>query len=212
MKLNNRFSKLIKKLNSRRGFSLSEILICTLIMLFAGSILTSTITLAVRNYDKQVLRSKSDILCETLAYTLRDKLSGVIKRNVSVGGSTVTSLKEYYSTSSGLEDYSFKVLEGTDSEKGKIYLKYDFSSYTDSSVTEKYHLVNDAVYYHDTLYAKVKIEEKPDDGKELEFFVVQVGVYDKNHSDGAIVENNPNALSYVMFMVYPMTDVVNYVK
>lgn len=208
MKRNNRFSKLVRKLNSSRGFSLSEVLICTLIMLFAGSILTTTITLAARNYDKQVLISKSDVLCETLSYSLRDKLGGVVKRKVTTGssGSTV----QYYSTSSGLEYYPFSIVE----DEGKINLKYDFSSYTDSSVGDgTYHLVNDAAYYDGALFAKVNINEKKFEGSEnVEFFIVQLGVFDKEHSSGELQKNDPNALSYVEFMVYPLTDTITNMK
>jgi hypothetical protein len=75
MKLRSWLKKINRKLKSHEGFSFAELLFATLIMLFATSILTSTISLAMSNYKKTVQASNAQLLCSTLSVYVENELS-----------------------------------------------------------------------------------------------------------------------------------------
>lgn len=175
--------RLVRKLNNRKGFSLTELLACTLIMVIATSILTGTVSLAARHYDEQIQKSEADVLCESLAYALREKLSYVYKYD--------SNSKRFYSTSSDMGYYAFTIESAEESEPkdhNELFLRY-YQSATDDTGT-LYHLVSTASYIggkysayiqeggvtfsNNTFNVTVQVKENKGEGKvlsEIDFIV-----------------------------------------
>ena len=57
----------LNKIKSRVGFSLSELLVCTLIMMLSTSVLVSTMRLAADHYNNIITDSEATMLCRTLS-------------------------------------------------------------------------------------------------------------------------------------------------
>ena len=132
-------SKLLKKLKDQKGFSLAELLACTMIMLLATSVLSGTISLATRNYDKQMRISKADILCESLSFTLREKLSYVYRYD--------SSKDQFYSTGSDLGYYPFEIdLVNVSGDNMKAHDELVLKYFKSDSAYDTFHLVNSASY------------------------------------------------------------------
>ena len=62
-------------INSRKGFSLAELLAATIILLLATSVLTATVSLAVNRYQKSTQISASMELCSELSEYVESELS-----------------------------------------------------------------------------------------------------------------------------------------
>ena len=189
-----------KKLNKNEGFSLTEVLACTIIMMFATTILTQTITLGVRHFDTQVSMSKADILCDTLAYTLREKLSYVYKYDSAGKKYYSTSTTEEFSASMDKEYVPFTV----ENDNGKIYLNYGDGG--------KAYLAGSACYFDGEFDAVCtvtpKIVEVPDqlldtsNKKIVENFDVKITVNSKKKPK----------ISEISFIVYPFESDVTVIK
>jgi len=177
--------QIMNKLNNRKGFSLTELLACTLIMVIATSILTGTVSLAARHYDEQIQKSEADVLCESLAYALREKLSYVYKYDSATG--------RFYSTSSDMGYYAFTIESSESAESGaknhnELFLRY-YETAKDTTGTP-YHLVSSASYIggkysayiqeggvtfsNNTFNVTVQVKENKGEGKvlsEIDFIV-----------------------------------------
>jgi type II secretory pathway pseudopilin PulG len=75
MLLKGAVKKAYGKLRSCKGFSLAELLLATIIMLLATSVLTGTISLALSNYRKASQASNAQLLCSTLSVYVQNELS-----------------------------------------------------------------------------------------------------------------------------------------
>ncbi|MBR2729093.1 MAG: type II secretion system protein [Lachnospiraceae bacterium] len=85
-----------KKLHSRRGFTLAEMLATVLILLMVSSIVAAGIPAAVRAYEKVVRSANAEVLLSTSVSALRSELGTA--REISVTDSTVL---QYYNERSG---------------------------------------------------------------------------------------------------------------
>ena len=180
--------KIRNKLNNK-GFSLTELLASILIMMLATGVLTSTITLASNHYEEQTLKSKADILCNSLSYVIRDRFSNVYKYEEKGGRNY------YYSTSLDLHNYPFTVknIDGT------LYFYYDFppGSYTTQNDMNGYFpLVTDESYSKGALVAEAEIVGiRDDDSENIKYFTVIVTIKKSL--------NDKDYLSQSNFIVYP---------
>ena len=77
-----------RKLQSRGGFSLAEMLLATLILLLVATIMTTGIPAAKTAYEKVILGSNAQLLLSTTVTALRDELGTAW--DVEVSGTTVT--------------------------------------------------------------------------------------------------------------------------
>ena len=64
-----------KKISNRSGFSLSEVLLATLIMLFATTIITQTMSLALGQFRKTTQFSNAQLLCSAISAYVEGELS-----------------------------------------------------------------------------------------------------------------------------------------
>lgn len=195
-----------KKLRGNGGFSLAELLLSTAIMLFATSILTSTITLAMRTYDKSIDANEANALCKTLSLVLRDRLTNIIKYEKD---SDDINASKYCSTSAGEAFFPFQILikksEGSYVPAKKEVYGEVVLGYFDSDST-KYRLVNDRAFFDSDGKAKFVAEcevtptFKNVTGKtytqEIENFKVVIRVYLPDKLDHEMAESN--------FIVYPI--------
>lgn len=85
-----------KKLTNKKGFTLAETLVATLIMLMVSAIMVAGIPSAKNAYDKIVLRSNAEVAMSTAISTLRSEMT--LARNVNVEGNTVTYISGTYNT------------------------------------------------------------------------------------------------------------------
>ena len=188
--------KIRNKLNNK-GFSLTELLASILIMMLATGVLTSTITLASNHYEEQTLKSKADILCNSLSYVIRDRLSHVYKYEKD----EETKKEYYYSTDSSWRNVPFNII----SNSGE--LQYDIKG--DNT---KILVVPESNYSDGALKADANIEgtEVQDSDGDIWYFTVTVSIYDKSYSGDPDSETNDIPLSQSKFIVYPFSGDVIY--
>lgn len=70
-------NRLIKKLNSRSGYSLAEALICVLLLLLVSGAMINGIQFAVAQFKSSMELSQATVLCSTLESKLTTKLSDI---------------------------------------------------------------------------------------------------------------------------------------
>ena len=86
-----RRGRILRKLSGRGGFSLTELLAATLIMMMATGLLTQTLNLALDQFYKSTRESKAQILCSTLCTYVQNELTYAM---VYADDSTVSKMKE----------------------------------------------------------------------------------------------------------------------
>ncbi len=69
------WNRIKKILGGKKGFTFTELLVATLIMLLATGLLTSTLTLAIRHFFRSTQRSEAQFLLGSLAEFVEDELS-----------------------------------------------------------------------------------------------------------------------------------------
>lgn len=79
-----------RKLQSRGGFSLAEMLLATLILLLVATIMTTGIPAAKTAYEKVILGSNAQLLLSTTVTALRDELGTAWEVAVNDAGTEVT--------------------------------------------------------------------------------------------------------------------------
>ena len=89
-------NKIRKKLKSRRGFTLAEMLIAMLIVLMVAAVVAEGIPVAANALDKVQEASNAQLLLSTTMTALREELS--MARDIQVSGKTIT-----YTNSMGLK-------------------------------------------------------------------------------------------------------------
>lgn len=104
-----------RKLQSRGGFSLAEMLLATLILLLVATIMTTGIPAAKTAYEKVILGSNAQLLLSTTVTALRDELGTAW--DVEVSGTTVT----YSSANTGTKSVISRRKPKDDSTYETIY-------------------------------------------------------------------------------------------
>ena len=79
-----------RKLQSRGGFSLAEMLLATLILLLVATIMTTGLPAAKTAYEKVILGSNAQLLLSTTVTALRDELGTAWDVAVNDAGTEVT--------------------------------------------------------------------------------------------------------------------------
>lgn len=136
----------MKKCNSQKGFTLSEVMISMLIILMVTAIVAQGIPLAQRAYVKVVDSANAQVLLSTTATVLRDEL-GTASKVETADHSDIT----YYSGKNGMSRRIFE-----DSDLGIA----TFVSYQDEDgnwKTKKAGLVNEGLSTNQNL--KIDLEE-----------------------------------------------------
>ena len=123
---------LIRKLNSKKGSSLGEMMVCVLILLLASTVITEGIAIACRHFEQSFMSSQAQIICSTLTSAVENELryteeveikkddgyievplfetgeetalSGGNEEPVTVGGGAITDFK-YMKPESGIKVY-----------------------------------------------------------------------------------------------------------
>jgi prepilin-type N-terminal cleavage/methylation domain-containing protein len=101
-------TKIKKKLHSRAGFSLTELLLAVLILLMVSSIVVAGIPAAREAYEKVVLSSNADVLMSTTISMLRNELGTA--GDIEVKESAIT----YYNSTRGAYSKIYKAGERAD--------------------------------------------------------------------------------------------------
>ena len=89
-----------KKLRSRRGFSLSELLVVLAIMSLVGMAIGVGISTAGKAYDEITMNSEASALCGTLAVELSDELR--FAGHIAGGGDTFTYASARFGANAGV--------------------------------------------------------------------------------------------------------------
>ncbi len=122
--------KRIRKIcSSEGGFSLTELLIATLIMVLATAALTSALLLAYRHFYKSAQRTEAQFLCASLAEFVEDELTF---SKVTVSGGDLSWSKGTHNMGSNIKFYvnteggGYVEIDGsTLNEYGKIVITGD---------------------------------------------------------------------------------------
>ncbi len=84
-----------RKLNSKKGFTIAEMLVAIIILLMVSSIVASGIPVARDAYEKVVLTSNAEILMSTAISALRNELGTA--KDIEASGTEIT----YYNSARG---------------------------------------------------------------------------------------------------------------
>ena len=103
--------KVKQRIRSCAGFSLTEMLVATLIMLMATSLLTQCMQIGIRQFQESTKRSKAQTLCDTLCTYVETELSYA---SVKVSDGKVTSFSSDVHNMG--PDTKFVIVQKTSSE------------------------------------------------------------------------------------------------
>ena len=101
-----------KKLLGRRGFSLGELLVATIIILLASQVMTQGMAFAVRMYNESLTRSHGKQLCSTLTNIIEKELRYTTKITID----SSNRVTKYFSPVYGKTQSSFAVID----DKGNL--------------------------------------------------------------------------------------------
>ena len=85
MKAENKRGRLLRRLRTSGGFSLSEMLICCLILTLSTGVIVEAVNLGIRHFKTLTRGSESQILCNTLALAFQEQLTYAIEYNEEDG-------------------------------------------------------------------------------------------------------------------------------
>lgn len=128
---------IVKKLKQNNGFTISELLIATLIVLLTSGMLITCIQLGMRQFYKQSQKSEAHMLCTMLSTAVQDELS--YASNVEMVDVDESSGKHLTFTKKGV------------TEKVGFYIATETSSDTDESTFEYVPVTNDSASARDNL-------------------------------------------------------------
>lgn len=136
-----------RKLGSKGGFSLGEMLLCCVILLLTAALITDTLDLGVRQFKARSRDSEAQILCNAISLAVRDQLACVSR--VTKSGDNPS----FYTNANGLGFVECRI--GVDDD-GKAVLKYT----DDTGTAKNYKLLSDSAYaaYGDGLKAEIGVE------------------------------------------------------
>ena len=153
--------RIVKKLQSNNGFTISELLIATLILLLTSGMLVTCIQLGMKQLYKQTQESEAQMLCTMLSTAVQDELtyaSNVEPKDTSTGTyisfakAGLSNKVGFYvatETVSDTDPSTFDYVAVTDDASlsrenlGKIYLA---SVDAENNVTDSYGLVSTGAY------------------------------------------------------------------
>lgn len=170
-------SIIIKKLRSKKGFSLGELLAATLILLLASQVLARGMEFGVRMYEKSMARSHGKQLCSTLTNTIETELRyttsiGVQASGESGGGAVLSS---YFSPNYGKTSSSFSAVDAKDRELESGEAAIKITTKDNQVVWQR--LLSSASYSSYGLKAQIEPVIWNDEKK---FFHVTLHIKDKN--------------------------------
>ena len=168
-------NKLRKKLRSKKGFTLVELLVTVIVMLLVTEIISLTIQLSVKYYTKSVRASESQVVCSALATAVQEELQYATKISSNTSGYT------YYSRARQHGSGCTIVTDG-----GKVYIKKG---------SDLYGIVGSKTYTYDLAAA---LTTSWDDTDKFFDVTIQVGP-DADH-DGTL----ESVLATQEFTVYPL--------
>ena len=104
------FKRLLKKLRSSAGASLGEMLLCVLILLLAGSALTSGVVLASNHFEKSFSSSQAQTICSTLMSAVENELRYTTEVTVTMGEGYIAVLEDETVTEGGgaVTDFAYR--------------------------------------------------------------------------------------------------------
>ncbi len=109
-------------LNSRSGFSLTEMLVTVIILMFVSSIVALGVPVVKNAYEKVVLASNAEVLLSTTMSTLRSELGTANDIKLSTAsGETKETIIDYYSLTRGA---SSRIYLGATANKEIMFIRY----------------------------------------------------------------------------------------
>ena len=114
-------NRIKKKMWSRHGFSLGELLAATLILLLASQVLAQGMSFGVRMYNESLTSSHGKQLCSTLTNMIETEL----RYTTSVEKNADDTLKTYFSPTYGKTQSGFAAIDesGKETTSGEIAIK-----------------------------------------------------------------------------------------
>lgn len=160
-----------KKLRELRGFTMTELMAATLIMLLVSGAMAGGVTFAVRQYHNSMILSESKLLCSTLSSVVQGELC-TTQTVVLSGDGPVYDLERFYSANYAIEKNLSSFLVVGQDDSGELYLVEPAPGYlalgtvTDEGAVEGGLLVSTATYssYHFKAGVSVRYEEFSRDG------------------------------------------------
>ncbi|MGN1141650.1 MAG: type II secretion system protein [Oliverpabstia sp.] len=115
-----RHNKIRKKLNNSSGMTLVEVLCAVLILLLVTGGMTTTVSLAVRQYQRSIRDSESKVLYSTLMTILRNELTYTTEIKIDNNG----NVKQFQSQNYAIEGNLSTIMtdESGDNGYGQILL------------------------------------------------------------------------------------------
>lgn len=107
-------NKIRKKLSDRRGFSLGELLVATIILLLASQVLTQGMAFAVRMYNESMTRSHAKQLCSTLTNVIEKEL----RYTTSIKKDSQGTIVSYFSPTYGKTESTFETVDAKGNKVG----------------------------------------------------------------------------------------------
>lgn len=129
---------LLRKLRARGGFSLSEMLACTLILLLSTTVIMETMSLAASQMRSRTRDSEADMLCGLLAQAVQNRLTCAL--GCVTDGSPEGKVVSFRSTADGRPYELCSFAKG--SNDGEIALVYT----DESGNSKKYDLIASTNY------------------------------------------------------------------
>lgn len=123
-------NKLVRKLKQNNGFTLSELLIATLILLLTSAMLVVCIQLGLKQLYKQTQDSEAQMLCTMLSTAIQDELTyaSEIETGTTTAGNTITFAKE------GMDKpVSFYIASETDDSDASDPSSFEYTAVTDDA-------------------------------------------------------------------------------
>ncbi len=142
------WNRIKRILREKKGFTFTELLVATLIMLLATGVLTTTLVLAIKHFFESTQRTEAQFLCGSLAEFIEDELSF----SVVTDSSDLKWSKGTHNMGSNIcfyvhgADGSYtKITDGTIGQYGKLVINGD--NFKDDGGNPKYFkVVTDGSY------------------------------------------------------------------
>lgn len=74
-----------ERIKSRAGFTMTELLLCTIIMLLSTALVVQTLELSIRQFNSQTRRSDAQMLVNTLAVAIQNQITHAKRCKVKEG-------------------------------------------------------------------------------------------------------------------------------
>ncbi len=163
--------KAVRKLKQNSGFTISELLVATLILLLTSAMLVTCIRLGLKQLYKQTQESEAQILCTTLSTAVQDELSYAsdVQKTDTPMGTVYTFSKENMLAPVG------------------FYIATETTSDTDETTFE-YSAVTDNTLYSESTLGKIYLASEDSEGNLSNIMgMVSTGAYNiENSSYGSL--------------------------